>query len=524
MSMSAADWTRSQRRRAGLRYASEAAKEVAPTAPGRIPAGTALLIPRDVGGSKIRRTASDYTNSLAATVVKNAACIFDMSVLLSIVSVIPQSTRNLILNFTLSQPQLNMNIQLYRTTANTTTGGTIVARTTTSTSYTVNDLYPYYNYYARLSRDSEYLSNLVNLSAPLGRFFAGNGLSSNTGDTGQANAASIHNPWGVTFNDSKTVMYISSPTGNQIRQVNMFSNLITTVIGDGTTEDATDTSNIAAGAAGTSVGFGNPLVLAYSEPFLFIVHGNSLVRAYNTGATTRTFAGISINSGHIRTVANIAGSALYGVATDSNGDLFLADANHRIRKMSKANGFLSVVAGTGSGGHNGDSQTATTAQLRTPTACDVDKQRNILIINDRDNRIIRAVNLNATGSVDYAGVTIPAGFIERIAGTVGVGRSSSVFPTDDGRLARNVTLADSGATWVISVDPLGNIYIGDARVCRRVDAETGIINGVTGYGGDLTNDVPAYGRGSAQAMQCAFGPDNSIYLSSFGNNNVQRIY
>jgi len=68
MSMSAADWTRIQRRKAGVRYASEAAKEVAPTAPERIPAGTALLIPRDVGGSKIRRTASDYTNSVDARV------------------------------------------------------------------------------------------------------------------------------------------------------------------------------------------------------------------------------------------------------------------------------------------------------------------------------------------------------------------------------------------------------------------------------------------------------------------------
>jgi hypothetical protein len=68
MSMSAADWTRIQRRRAGLLYASEAAKELAPTAPGRIPYGTALLIPRDVGGSKFRRTASDYTNSVDARV------------------------------------------------------------------------------------------------------------------------------------------------------------------------------------------------------------------------------------------------------------------------------------------------------------------------------------------------------------------------------------------------------------------------------------------------------------------------
>ena len=68
MSMSAADWTRIQRRRAGVRYAVEATKEVAPTMPEARPYGTALLIPRDVGGSKFRRTASDYTNSVDARV------------------------------------------------------------------------------------------------------------------------------------------------------------------------------------------------------------------------------------------------------------------------------------------------------------------------------------------------------------------------------------------------------------------------------------------------------------------------
>ena len=68
MSMSAADWTRIQRRRAGVRYEAEAAKERAPILPETRPYGTALLIPRDVGGSKFRRTASDYTNSVDARV------------------------------------------------------------------------------------------------------------------------------------------------------------------------------------------------------------------------------------------------------------------------------------------------------------------------------------------------------------------------------------------------------------------------------------------------------------------------
>lgn len=77
MSMSAADWTRIQRRKAGTRYAEMVMttngnpptnRDINPTLPGARPYGTALLIPRDVGGSKIRRPASDYTNSVDARV------------------------------------------------------------------------------------------------------------------------------------------------------------------------------------------------------------------------------------------------------------------------------------------------------------------------------------------------------------------------------------------------------------------------------------------------------------------------
>lgn len=64
MSLSAADWTRLQRRKAGNTYVVDAtkAREVNPNAPSVLPNGVALLIPRDIGGPKTRRAASDYTN------------------------------------------------------------------------------------------------------------------------------------------------------------------------------------------------------------------------------------------------------------------------------------------------------------------------------------------------------------------------------------------------------------------------------------------------------------------------------
>ena len=70
MSLSAADWTRLQRRKAGNTYVVNVidvvkginARELNPTPPNVLPNGTALLMPRDVGGPKTRRAASDYTN------------------------------------------------------------------------------------------------------------------------------------------------------------------------------------------------------------------------------------------------------------------------------------------------------------------------------------------------------------------------------------------------------------------------------------------------------------------------------
>jgi len=68
MSLSAADWTRLQRRKAGNRYVVDAtvARELNPTAPSVLPSGTALLMPRDVGGPKTRRSVEDYTNYVAS--------------------------------------------------------------------------------------------------------------------------------------------------------------------------------------------------------------------------------------------------------------------------------------------------------------------------------------------------------------------------------------------------------------------------------------------------------------------------
>ena len=452
-------------------------------------------------------------------------------VLLSIVS---GTTRNLILNFNLSRPlQLPVGVELYRNTSASTTGGTLIASSTVPPTFTSSNVHLYYHYYAKATLNSDYRSNIVNTLNPLGQRFVGTYGGGYNGDGLLARDTNVTNPEATVFNDSGTELYVGDNT-RRVRRINMSTNITTTIVGNGSDEDATATANIAAGVAGTSVGIFTLKRVAYSEPFVLMVHANTVLRAYNTSATTATFGGVSVSPGHVRTVATISGGSLWGLATDINGNAFVSDVNlHRVHRILKSTGAVSVVAGTFSG-YLGDGGPAISARLRVPTGCDIDKARNVLYISDRDNAIIRAVNLNATGSVRVAGVTIAAENIDRIAGTANQiterpagGQPQIVF--GDGGLARDARFTGISGTntdlWTCSVDPLGNIYPGDSSVLRRVDVETGIITGVTGYGVIvLTDDVPAYNRAGGSIMQCAFGPDNSIYVASYGSNYVQRIY
>lgn len=82
----------------------------------------------------------------------------------------------------------------------------------------------------------------------------------------------------------------------------------------------------------------------------------------------------------------------HGVFVDSAGDLYIADrANHRIRKVEATTGTITTVAGTGTGGYNGDGIAATTAQLFNPSGVMVDGSGDLYISDAFNNRIRRVI-------------------------------------------------------------------------------------------------------------------------------------
>jgi hypothetical protein len=118
----------------------------------------------------------------------------------------------------------------------------------------------------------------------------------------------------------------------------------------------------------------------------------------------RTLAGTGTGGaspdGTLPLVAQLRGPR--AVCTDRTGNLYIVDtSNHRVLRLPPG-GTLQTAAGNGSKGGAGDDGAARFAQLNAPSACATDSNGN-LFIADTANHVIRKVNPSGTIST-VAGV------------------------------------------------------------------------------------------------------------------------
>jgi Bacterial Ig-like domain (group 3)/MBG domain (YGX type)/NHL repeat len=189
-----------------------------------------------------------------------------------------------------------------------------------------------------------------------------------------------------------------------------------------------------------------------------------------------------------------------GLAVDSNGNLYLADANDEVVREVSVNGVISTVAGDGNEGFGGDGGPATSAQLDTPTGVAVDGNGNIYIADTLNNRIRE----------------VSGGTITTIAGTGVAGFSG------DGGAAASAELDQPAA---VAVDSKGNIYIADTDNNRIREISGGSINtvagdGQQGYSGDGgTATAAALNSPTGLTLDGAF----NIYIGDTANERVRMV-
>jgi DNA-binding CsgD family transcriptional regulator/sugar lactone lactonase YvrE len=193
---------------------------------------------------------------------------------------------------------------------------------------------------------------------------AGTGVAGNGGDGGPALQAQLNFPQGLAV-DSAGAVYIADTLNNRVRRVDS-KGVITTVAGTGKSGFAGDGKlgpqaelNLPTGLA---IGFGDTLFIADTGNNVVRQLGHDGV--IRTFAGTGGEAGYKGDAGSAGS-ADLHAPA--GLALDEEGNLYIADTlNERVRRVD-VNGQIATVAGTGAVGYAGDGRPAVFGQLNLAT-------------------------------------------------------------------------------------------------------------------------------------------------------------
>ena len=247
--------------------------------------------------------------------------------------------------------------------------------------------------------------------------FAGNGTPGYGGDGGQAGAAQINSPTGVTL-DAAGNLYIADFANSRVRKVST-NGVITTVAGTGVPGFSGD------GGKATSAQLVSPSGVAVSPAGQIYITdpGAHNVRVVSTNGVIATAAGRG-SVGYSGDTGPATGAELVaptGIAADAAGNLYITDSGSRIRKVY-ATGSLVTIAGIGTLGYSGDGGPALNAQFNGLAGITVDAAGN-LYTADSANGSLRKLTLNPAG-VALGAVTNGASYA---TGTVSPGEVVSLY-------------------------------------------------------------------------------------------------
>ena len=263
-----------------------------------------------------------------------------------------------------------------------------------------------------------------------------------------------------------------------------------------------------AGSPGTTDGTGSAAKFLYpygvavdtaGNVFVADAHNHTIRKVTSAGVVT-TLAGAPSSSG----TTDATGSAARfnypsGVAVDSAGNVFVADRfNHTIRKVTSS-GVVTTLAGTAGSAGSTDA-TGSAAKFLFPWGVAVDTAGNVFV-TDRSNHTIRKVT--------------SAGVVTTLAGTAG-----SSGATDATGSAARFNLPSG-----VSVDTAGNVFVGDnlSHTIRKVTS-AGLVTTLAGSAG-INGSTDA--SGSAARFNYPWGvavdTAGNVFVADSTNGTIRKV-
>jgi sugar lactone lactonase YvrE len=381
------------------------------------------------------------------------------------------------------------------------------------------------------------------------------GTAGSFGSTnGTGSAARFSSPYGVALDSSGNV-YVADYANTMIRKVTS-AGVVTTLAGATFSTGSTDGTGSAAqfgGAYGLAVDSSGNVYVADTA--------NHTIRKVSSVGVVTTLAGTARISGSTNGTGSAArfynpSDAPSGIAVDSAGNVYVADTgNHTIRKVSSA-GVVTTLAGT-AGSFGSIDGTGSAARFRSPSGVAVDSSGN-LYVADAANHMIRKVTpagvvTTLAGTARISGSTDGTGSAARFNDPWGIAVDNlgNVYVADTfNHTIRQVTPAGvvttlvgsagtSGSTdgtgsnarfnnpFGVAVDTSGYLYIADTgnSTIRKV-TPAGVVTTLAGTASsrgstDGMGTSARFGFGGPQGV--AVDSVGSVYVVDSGNHTIRKV-
>lgn len=322
-------------------------------------------------------------------------------------------------------------------------------------------------------------NELIRKVTPEGRVTTVAGAAQTTGTTdGTGNAARFDHPWGIAVDGSGNV-YVADAENEMIRKIRP----------DGTVSTL----------AGFAARFVHPNDVAVDAAGNVLVadRDNEAIRIVSPAGVTTTFAGSMPEYGNGDGPGSLARFFFPdSVASDSLGNIYVADGNHTIRKITPQ-GVVTTFAGQA--GQRGSADgTGSVARFYNPSGVAVDANDNVYVA-DTNNHTIRKIT--------------PSRVVTTIAGLAG----SSGYEDGTGSQAR------FQYPWDVAVDSRGNVYVADTYNHKiRMIEPSGV---VTTFAGGSLGSSDGIGRTATFNYPTGIAVDaaRNLYIADWGNSSIRRI-